>query len=234
EHPAHAPARCEDRRHRPDAAPAPGRRGDRPAAHPRVPVERRPVHRPPRRHDRLGAGRRGRAGVLAQLQVPPSAGPADRELPRPGLHGAGGRGAQRARRAPPAPCRPRRQLPEHLAVPALRRQGRERARRALPGDGLLLQDLHQARAPLAALREGAAHVRARRRDHRGRRPRVLRQAPRAPRRRRRRGRPGRDGRRRGRGPGGRVGDARRGGAPARGSPALGRAGRAGAPGRARR
>ena len=125
----------------------------------RVHLERRPLHGLPRRHDRLGARGRGRAGVLAQLQVPPAPRPAHRELPRPGLPWC--RSATSRTSAARTACVDRRhgrQLAEHLAVAALRRQGRQRARRAVPRHRLLLQDLHQARAAVARLREGAAHA----------------------------------------------------------------------------
>ncbi len=55
-----------------------------------------------------------------------------------------------------------RALAEHLAVAAVRPEGRQRAGRAVPGSRLLLQDLHQARTAVAGLRTGAAPVRARR------------------------------------------------------------------------
>ena len=87
----------------------------------------------------------GRAGVLPQLQVPPAPRAAHRELPRPGLPWC--RSATSRTSAARTACVDpghERQLAEHLAVAALRRQGRQRAGRAVPRRRLLLQDVHQA------------------------------------------------------------------------------------------
>src|SRR5680860_498581 len=53
------------------AARFPARRGDRPSGAVHLRLERPDLSGVPRRHDRLGAGSLRRAGVLAQLQVPP-------------------------------------------------------------------------------------------------------------------------------------------------------------------
>ncbi len=84
-------------------------------------------------------------------------------------------------------------------------ESRQPAGRPLPRPRLLLQDLHQAAAPVAALRARPAAVRARRPRVAGHAPGHGRQALRPSRRARRRGRPGGHGRRRG----GRRGRARR-------------------------
>ena len=70
-------------------------RGDRPFHDARVHVERPALLGLRRRHDRLGAGRLGRTGIFAQLQVPPPKRDIDGQLPRPELHRAGGRRAER-------------------------------------------------------------------------------------------------------------------------------------------
>ncbi len=174
------------------------------------------------------------AGAVPQLQVPPAARPAHRELPRPRVLLPGRRRTERARRAPAGRTGHGRAQPEHLAVAEVRRQGGQPAGRPVPRPRLLLQDLHQAAAPVAVLRACPAAVRARG-------PRVAghpaghgRQALRPSRRARRRGRPGRHGGRRGRRGGGCLGHACRGGVPARRTPALGRRRRPGRPRRAAR
>ena len=116
-----------------------------------VPLERHAVHAPtPGDTIASALAAAGRAGVLAQLQVPPPARAAHGRLPRPGLQVQVGdepnvRGAHRL--VEPGHGG---QLAEHLAVAAVRRQGRQRAGRAVPGRRLLLQDVHQARAAVAA------------------------------------------------------------------------------------
>ena len=208
--------------------PAAGR-GDRPQAALHLPLERR--HRPGvrRGHDRVGAGGVRAPGVLAQLQVPPAARPAHRELPRPRVLLPGRRRTERARRAPAGRTGHGRACPEHLAVPGLRRQGGQPAGRPVPRPRLLLQDLHQAAAAVAVVRARAAAVRARRAGVPGHAADRRRQALCPPRRAGGRRRAGRDGRRRGRRAGRRAGHAGRGGVPARRPPALGRRRR---PGRA--
>src|SRR5439155_13397055 len=114
-----------------EIGPAAGR-GDRPETALHLPLERR--HRPGLRrgHHRVGAGGVRAPGVLAQLQVPPAARPAHRELPRPRLFLPGRRRAERARRAPPGRTGHGRALPEHLALAGLRRQGGQPAGRPVP------------------------------------------------------------------------------------------------------
>ena len=94
-------------------------RGDRPEAALQLPLERRHRAGLRRGHDRVGAGGVRAPGVLAQLQVPPAARPAHRELPRPR--------AASSRSATSRTCAARtgwpsrrhgRALPEHLAVAA--------------------------------------------------------------------------------------------------------------------
>jgi hypothetical protein len=80
-----------------------------------------------RRHDRLRAGGRGRAGVLPEPEVPPSPRGADRELSRRRLPGPGRRRAERPRRAPTGHRRHDGDRAERLAVAAAGRQGREPA-----------------------------------------------------------------------------------------------------------
>ena len=114
-------------------------------------------------HDRLRAGRRRRAGVLAELEVPPPARPAHRHLPRPRLHGPGRRRAERPRRPPagrPAAWR----CTAQNAWPSLRFDAKAVNRLAgrFLDRRLLLQDLHASRASVACLRERAAAVRQRR------------------------------------------------------------------------
>ena len=148
----------------------------------------------PRRHDRLGAGRGRRAGVLPQLQVPPAARAAHRQLPRPRLHWCRSATSRTSgRRTAWSSAGMEVQLAEHVAVAALRRQGGQPGWSAGSSRaGFYYKTFIKPQRLWPAYEKVLAPVRARRRGHR--RPdaaRLLRQALRPPRRAGRRRRAGR-------------------------------------------
>ena len=143
-----------------DRLPPSPRRAHQPRQDDRVQLRRQERRGVRGRHDRLRAARVGAEGAVAQLQVPPPARPALLRRPVPQLPGRGRRLARRPCLHRAGQARHAGEAHEREALAALRRDaGHRHLRHARHPAGLLLQDLHPAAAPVAAVREGPAERR---------------------------------------------------------------------------